>query len=504
MKSTKQWLSLLLAAALLCALCACGGKAAPAASEPEAPSADTAAYAGEYTYFCCLLGAAYLAEAFDLEEQSGDIPEQYVLLPDMEDNTVTLDADGTGYLYWGDDNQGPIDWWTMDADALRFQAGVSVFDGTIEDGFMTVEIGEGLSLCLTAPGTDTSGIKPLSLDEYFDLLLAPEAEEAAAEPEETSEPEETPEPEPAQEASAAGEYAIFAVENDGYLVYADAMEISSTLTLAGDGTGRMTMDDDAMDIVSWTDEDGTISVTLADESSALGTRRGGVIELDILGDGSLIFVYALDGADTSAYAPMTRDELLAAYAADTPDSRLYALWESLEAQDGVHLRYDLHTEYMDADQSFDVHARGGTYYSMRTTHVAGFEDTTVTFFRDGTAYNLDPASMTGVIVTTTTSSAVTENAVAMDTLYSNIMRCAQERDYTSEPRTLDGTACEVEIFPAAEYTPEIVFWFDDAGRLIRCEEKSDALGETVYTVHAVDDAVDETLFDISGYDITSD
>ena len=108
--------------------------------------------------------------------EAQDIPDQYVDMPEMAGETVTLEADGTGYLYWGEDNQGPIDWWIVDGGALEFQAGVAVIEGTIIDGIMTVELDDGFWALFALPGADTSGIAPVSIDDYFALLYGLETD----------------------------------------------------------------------------------------------------------------------------------------------------------------------------------------------------------------------------------------------------------------------------------------------------------------------------------------
>ena len=311
---------------------------------------------------------------------------------------------------------------------------------------------------------------------------------------------------PAKDMPAEGEYSIFAVGSNGAVVDAGDLDAVSTLTLTGDGTGTMTMADESMDITEWAVDGEKFSLVFADKSSASGTLSGGVIELDIWGNGSLIYYYAKEGADTSSYAPMTLEEYNAMMSA-LPDSRLYALWSDLDTAAGVHLNYDRHVDYMDSDQSFDVHGKDGVYYSHRTTYVSGYENTVVTFFRDGTAYNLYPKDMTGVIATTTTSSYIAENIMSMDNLYSDIRQYAQKTDYTEETRELDGVSYTAEVFPATEYTPEAAFYFNDDGELAYyiagapVVESAIDIGESVYTIHTIDDAVDEALFDISGYDI---
>ena len=79
-------------------------------------------------------------------------------------------------------------------------------------------------------------------------------------------------------------------------------------------------------------------------------------------------------------------------------------------------------------------------------------------------------------------------------------------DYQTETRELEGVSYTAEVYPAQDYTAEAVCYFDDAGNLIRivvgAPVVAPQMGETVYTVHGIDDKVDETLFDISGYTIS--
>ena len=502
MNKVKRSLYILLMLTLLLTLCACGGtKAEPEKPVRETPAATPAettreptpepvvteqeANAGEYTFLCARFSAAYMDRMYELGGAGSDLPDQYVAMPDMVGETVTLEADGSGYLYWGDNNQGPIDWWKMDGDALQFQAGVAVIDGTIADGLMTLTIDDGFSALFAAPGADTSGVEPITLGEFASMLRGPEP--AASVP---------------AELPVEGEYELFAVEYEGALVYSADLGVSSTLTLADGGTGRMTSDNETMDITVWTLEGEALTITLADGDSAGGKLHGGVIELDIYGTGYMIFFYAKEGADLSGYAPMTMEEYQS-----KPESLLYALWAGLDLNAGIHLNYDMHTDYMDADQSYDVHGKDGVYYSRRTTRVSGFENTVVTFFRDGTAYNLYPDDMTGIIATTTTSSYIAENIMLMDHLLSDIRGYALRKDYTTQTQEIEGVSYTVELFPETDSTAQAAFYFRDDGRLVYClkgapvVETVAEIGETVYTVYTIDDAVNEALFDISGYTI---
>ena len=308
--------------------------------------------------------------------------------------------------------------------------------------------------------------------------------------------------------TAEGDYTMFAISSDGYMVDANEMGASSVITLAADGGGRMTMDAEEMGISSWTLDDDALFVVFEDESSFQATLQDGILILDVWGTGEMLYYYAREGADISGYNLMTVQELQAAYAAKVPNSLLYALWTGLDTGVGVHMNYDLHTDYQDATMHYDSHGKDGVFCSRRDTEVSGYTNTVVTFFRDGIAYNLNPEKKTGLVVTESASSIIGDNIMLLDSLYANIWRYAQETVFTEETRELDGVSCVAEIFPATEYTPEVTFYFDDGGRLIRCEEGAPVIdsgidiGESIYTVHVIDEAVDESLFDISAYEIT--
>ena len=191
---------------------------------------------------------------------------------------------------------------------------------------------------------------------------------------------------------------------------------------------------------------------------------------------------------------------------DLKTGQAQELPQEMDGGAGVHLRYRLHTENLDSDQDFDVHGKEGVYYSLRTTHVGSLEGKTITFFQDGTAYNLDPDDMTGIIATTTSSEIVLNSPILMDSLWKLIWTRAQELAYTTEEREMEGKTYSVEVFPASEYQGEAAFYFDQDGTLRYCVEGateiSAALGELTYTIEEINDHVDESLFDISEYTIS--
>lgn len=333
------------------------------------------------------------------------------------------------------------------------------------------------------------------------------AESAAAQTESVAEVSAEVEPQKA-ELPVEGEYKIFAVEYEGYLIHAEEMEVESVLTLGADSKGKMTMGEDSMGIASWTLDGSACTITMEDESSAVAAVEDGILILDLYGDESMVLYYAQQEADISMFSPMTADEVRAAMEGRILESKLGTFWSQLDSTDAIHLSYDMHTEYMDATQSIDSYSKGGMFYSYKLTKVAGFESPSVVVFRDDTAYNLDPEKKTGVIATTVSSSYFSDNIERLDSLYSDIWTYAHETDCTSETREKDGVTYDVEYFPAGEYTAECAFYFDENGQLVYVEKGAPVIeglqdiGTSTYTIKTIDNEVDEALFDISGYEIT--
>ena len=333
------------------------------------------------------------------------------------------------------------------------------------------------------------------------------AESAAAQTESVAEVSAEVEPQKV-ELPVEGEYKIFAVQYEGYLIHAAEMEVESVLTLGADSKGKLTMGEDSMAIASWTLDGSKCTITMEDESSADATVEDGVLILDLYGDESMVLYYAQEEADISMFSPMTADEVRAAMEGRILESKLGTFWSQLDSADAVHLSYDMHTEYMDATQSIDSYSKGGMFYSYKLTKVSGYENASVVVFRDNTAYNLDPEKKTGVIATTVSSSYFSDNIERMDSLYSDIWTYAHEKDCTEETREKDGVTYDVEYFPAGEYTAECAFYFDENGQLVYVEKGAPVIeglqdiGTSTYTIKAIDNEVDEALFDISGYEIT--
>ena len=117
MKRVKTMLSVLLAAALIFAF------GAPCAAAEGAADA-----AGEYDYVCARFSGAYIESIMNYGVELQPVRDRYIEYDSPSGNKVTLNADGTGYLYLGDDNQGPVSSWSLDGTALKLSAGVQLVE----------------------------------------------------------------------------------------------------------------------------------------------------------------------------------------------------------------------------------------------------------------------------------------------------------------------------------------------------------------------------------------
>lgn len=380
-----------------------------------------------------------------------------------------------------------------------------------------------ISLCCCSGGSSSGSEKPAepSVEENTQEAEAAPADAAQPEtPDETDASDSAVPDQPTQAEEIAekftvsdlpveGEYSIFAVRNEGYTVSASEMDIEASMTLSADGTGSITVMGESMDIVSWTAEDGAFTVTLADESTAGGNARGGIVELDIYGTGDMLMIFAQEKADTSSYTLLTFDEvkeqILAAEEANK--TALGLVLGGIDPVAGAHLRYQRRINALDTVQEYDVYAKDGVYYSARTTKTAGAQSTVITFIKDGKVYNLYPDKKTGNYVTDLPLSITNENILLMDDLYSEMRMISMRTDHVEEEREIEGASFPAEVYPQTDYDPETVFYFADDGSLAYCYtaapvvESAAYIGDILYTVESIDGEVDESLFDISSYEI---
>ena len=291
-----------------------------------------------------------------------------------------------------------------------------------------------------------------------------------------------------------GEYKLFLVDMMGQQSNSDSMGISAALILREDGTGVMVSNGIEDPLPSWTEENGKVILYNSSGNTLEIEVADGVIEMEMAPGYYMYFARA--GVDTAGY--VVGDH--------SPGSMLYDIYKSMDANKGAHLSYDYHSDYMDSLSTFDVHTRNGVYFSLRTTRAGDYEQLNANCFKDGNSYVLYPNEMRGTLATSTSSSIITDNVLMLDDLYSVIYQRVLRTDFTVESRELEGASYTAEIYPGQDYMQEAAFYYDEAGQLVHilvdAPQMAPELGETFYTIYAIDEAVNDALFDISEYTIT--
>ncbi len=117
----------------------------------EKSSNESGKGAGTYNYFGFYVDGTYI---------DGDDPE-------LDPWYVTLKDDGTGYLYFGEDNKGDITEWSGWGDDFTMKAGISVFGDRsfLNDGVLALDFDEYVIL-FTTKDADLSKYKVMTADEY--------------------------------------------------------------------------------------------------------------------------------------------------------------------------------------------------------------------------------------------------------------------------------------------------------------------------------------------------
>jgi len=184
------------------------------AAQTESAAPETAGTAGKYT-------------------AQGLVRDDYVITTDsLEGYYLELEEGGSGYLYFGEDNKGPITSWEENSGTFTMKAGVSDFKGTLKDGLLSLDLGDNLVICFAAEGTDTSGLNRITAEEYKALG--------------TAKSDVTPE----QGAANAGKYIIYAVESgDKCVLIGEEDKDAFVVTLKEDGTGLISVEDESQEIL---------------------------------------------------------------------------------------------------------------------------------------------------------------------------------------------------------------------------------------------------------------
>lgn len=185
-------------------------------------------------------------------------------------------------------------------------------------------------------------------------------------------------------------------------------------------------------------------------------------------------------------------------------SMLDAVYNSLDADTGVHLNYTMHAASMGAEINYDVHAKGTSGYTVKTSYAFGMSAVSASCFIGDTSYILNPDKMEAQAVLTLSPTLLKYHSyIRQDELGKLMDKWAGSAGFQVETREVDGVSYTVEVYPADGGT-EVAFYFDDSGHLACVRNDSiSSLGELFYTVYAIDTEVDESLFDISAYTVIS-
>ena len=183
-------------------------------------------------------------------------------------------------------------------------------------------------------------------------------------------------------------------------------------------------------------------------------------------------------------------------------SMLDAIYDSLDADAGIHLNYSMRAESMGVEINYDVQAKGISSYTVKTSQAFGRSVVDVSCFIDDTAYILNTEKKEAQVVATVSPSLLKYyNFIRQDELGKVMDKCAHNAGFKVETREVDGVSYTVEVYPGDEGT-EYAFYFDESDRLVYVRNDTiKSLGELFYTIHAIDSEVDETLLDISAYTV---
>ena len=183
-------------------------------------------------------------------------------------------------------------------------------------------------------------------------------------------------------------------------------------------------------------------------------------------------------------------------------SMLDTVYDSLDADTGIHLNYTMRAESMGVEINYDVQAKGISSYTVKTSQAFGLSVVDVSCFIDDTAYILNLEKMEAQVVTTISPSLLKYYSfIRQDELGKVMEKCAHKSGFQVETREVDGASYAVEVYPGDEGT-EYAFYFDESGHLVYVRNDTiKSLGELFYTVNAIDSVVDETLLDISAYTV---
>lgn len=294
----------------------------------------------------------------------------------------------------------------------------------------------------------------------------------------------------AADPALTGEYELISMAYSGSEMNPASMGMSALLTLNENGTGSLVMNGAANELPKWTDDGTTVTLYNVDGDALPCSYADGIITLEMSENYYWYFYHESVNPNAGKAASM-----------------LSKVFDEIDPITGAHLSYEYHSDYMDYTAIHDVNAKDGAYSSLETSKVSGLshESVSATCFINDTLYSIKPAEKQGKVVMSISLSMLNNNALMLDDCYKLMRSNTLRKDYTVEEREVNGKKFIAEVFPASGNTAEAAFYFDETGKLVHILDGAPVLmpdlGEKFYTIHSIDDSVDTSLFDLSGYTI---
>lgn len=456
------------------------------------------AYAGTYLAFCAKLSDAYVLENFGEEgDETLPIGDQYVFMDNIEKSKLILNPNGTGIFSLGDGQSQSIEKWNISSDGaiINIVTRSDSYVGEIDGEKLELTMKDGFAVCFFKEGADTSAVKPITINEYFDLLFGVNAEQTEEMFGELD-PDDSP----------LGSYEIRAMEMEGYTMSPDALAISGGMTLREGGTGTFKMNAVQRKITDWGMVGNHMVITVSDGSIFMGTYGNGIALLDITGNGEYYAMFARDDADLSNLELLSLEEVQDRIKGEG-QSLLYAQLSVVSGKPDAHLKYKMYTDYQNSVQEIETFRRNSKVYMKQTTKSDGGDKENIVFYDDGAVFELSPETKTGNLVTKRATTSLLTSPMSIDPLYLNMHLYINNIPDEITEEEIQGTEYDVYLFEETEKRPVIRFYFLKNGKLSRVVEGAPAedptfeFGKAVYIIEAIDNEVDEEVFDISAYDI---
>ena len=236
-------------------------------------------------------------------------------------------------------------------------------------------------------------------------------------------------------AAPQGDYRLFTLEIMGEQKPPESMGLEGKLSLNQDGTGVFSMSGTDEPVAKWEVKDDVL-LLYNDEGYPLEAKVDkDVIEME-MSTGFYLY-FAREGVDTTGLK----------ISVHAPDTKLWQVFRSIDAEKGAHLSYEYHSDYMDSTSIFDVHAKGDKLFSLRTTKVSGYEQRSATAYVDGTSYMLYPDEMKGSAVMSVPLSMLMDNVLMLDDCYKTIFQSAMRARITSRATMSSSAAGDMPFMP---------------------------------------------------------